>query len=276
VNLLKSLLVAKSKNSVETMLDLNTLRGLIKVTVEEEMLSFLYELIMEMDDPKNEEALQDTVGPYFTSLEVASNEEEVGLLCHRLFLAITGESEVVAENIELENRGEISLQISAAPELKELDHQSIVRDARTGKEQSKRGRNTPLDAEVSKETKPGEITTRFNRFHKSWMGHSKWKVASHAAVQEVAETEDDLSTAWRDCLALGIPWGGRGAGGRGVMRITGETKDVNVMNITLVRGENELLSGAQLLLKHGHRYGIVGDNVSSSILLYILVALVVK
>jgi hypothetical protein len=53
---------------------------------------------------------------------------------------------------------------------------------------------------------------------------------------------------------------GRGAGGRGVARITGETKDIHVNNVTMARGVTQLLTGATLKLVHGHRYGLVGMN----------------
>jgi hypothetical protein len=52
-------------------------------------------------------------------------------------------------------------------------------------------------------------TKRFERFHKTWTGHSQWKVRGDAAALQIDELDDDdYSSAWLECLKLGIPWGG--------------------------------------------------------------------
>mmetsp|Transcript_3469 Transcript_3469/g.5946 ORF Transcript_3469/g.5946 Transcript_3469/m.5946 type:complete len:836 (+) Transcript_3469:262-2769(+) len=112
--------------------------------------------------------------------------------------------------------------------------------------------------------KEGEFhTKRFERFHKTWAGKSQWKLQDHRMADAVDELDDDdYSTAWLECLRLGIPWGGRGAGGRGIQRVTGETKDVLIPNVTMARGGVQLLNNSTLKLNHGARYCLTGRNGS--------------
>ncbi|GBG24701.1 ABC transporter ATP-binding protein ARB1 [Hondaea fermentalgiana] len=124
-----------------------------------------------------------------------------------------------------------------------------------------RARETAARAEELK-AKDGEFQTkRFERFHKTWMGWDHWKVHDHAMAAAVEELEDDdYSSAWLECLRLGIPWGGRGAGGRGVMRMTGQLRDVHLPNVTMARGKTQLLYNATLKLVYGRRYALAGAN----------------
>mmetsp|Transcript_39168 Transcript_39168/g.63506 ORF Transcript_39168/g.63506 Transcript_39168/m.63506 type:complete len:814 (+) Transcript_39168:776-3217(+) len=122
-------------------------------------------------------------------------------------------------------------------------------------------------SEVTKsipEVKEGEFRTkRFERFHATWAGKEQWKVHEHRLAEQIEELEDDdYSSAWLECLRLGIPWGGRGSGGRGIHRITGETNDVYVQNITMARDQVDLLHNSTLKLNYGSRYALIGRNGS--------------
>jgi len=118
-----------------------------------------------------------------------------------------------------------------------------------------------LDAKESEQDKESFSTKRFERFHKTWQGNENWKVHDHALTLATEELDDDdYSSAWLECLRKGIPWGGRGAGGRGIQRVTGETKDIKIPNVSMSRGHNALLEDATLLLVRGKRYGLVGKN----------------
>jgi len=105
------------------------------------------------------------------------------------------------------------------------------------------------------------LTKRFERFHRTWTGNEQWKVQPHRLAEQIEELDDDdYSSAWLECLRLGIPWGGRGAGGRGVTRVTGQVKDVHIDNCTMAKGGKELLSNSLLRLMYGKRYALVGRN----------------
>jgi len=126
------------------------------------------------------------------------------------------------------------------------------------------GRRAAETAAAAKEHEVGEgefYTKRFEKYHKTWTGHDQWKVQEHRLADTVQELDDDdYSSAWLECLRLGIPWGGRGAGGRGVQRMTGESKDVLVHNVTMARSGKHLLHNATLKLMYGTHYVLAGDN----------------
>ncbi len=93
------------------------------------------------------------------------------------------------------------------------------------------------------------------------MGHEQWQLQEHRLAEAVTLLDDDdYSSAWLECLRLGIPWGGRGAGGRGVNRVTGQVLDVHIPRTTMARSGEMLLHEATLRLTHGKRYCITGQN----------------
>lgn len=116
------------------------------------------------------------------------------------------------------------------------------------------------------------VTKRFDKYHRSWAGNALWKkddAEPSGSEKEVlfgvdldCADDDDYLSAWLECLRLGVPWGGRGAGGRGLQRVTGESKDILVHNVTITRGTNELLDSSVLKLNDGIIYGLIGRNGS--------------
>mmetsp|Transcript_12649 Transcript_12649/g.24531 ORF Transcript_12649/g.24531 Transcript_12649/m.24531 type:complete len:838 (-) Transcript_12649:34-2547(-) len=149
------------------------------------------------------------------------------------------------------------------------DGASSARKSRAQRNAEERARATAERAEELR-AKEGEFQTkRFERFHKTWMGWDHWKVHEHAMANVVEELEDDdYSSAWLECLRLGIPWGGRGAGGRGVMRMTGESRDIHLPNVTMARDGQRLLYNATLKLTYGRRYALTGSNGSGKTTLF--------
>lgn len=98
-------------------------------------------------------------------------------------------------------------------------------------------------------------------------------------ADELAQV-DDWSSAWEECKALGLKWGGRGRGGRAAGRQTVQTRDVVVEGVPLMMciyfgltkiytassgctlsylGSN-LLERTTLRLLCGRRYGLIGRN----------------
>eukprot|EP00164_Ancoracysta_twista_P006353 GFYU01008833.1.p1 GENE.GFYU01008833.1~~GFYU01008833.1.p1 ORF type:complete len:793 (+),score=187.97 GFYU01008833.1:71-2449(+) len=71
---------------------------------------------------------------------------------------------------------------------------------------------------------------------------------------------DDLNTAWADCKRLGLKWGGRGMGGRGILQLGGCSKSVHLPVVTLTYGGEVLLVETPFHMNEGHRYGLVGRN----------------
>lgn len=87
------------------------------------------------------------------------------------------------------------------------------------------------------------------------------------SAQELNEM-DDYASAWEQVKNNGeneqaAPiWGGRGFGGRGVNRglAVYKGKDAVVNQLTLSYGGRELLHETHLVIAHGHRYGLMGQN----------------
>lgn len=74
------------------------------------------------------------------------------------------------------------------------------------------------------------------------------------------ELLDDHASAWKDRLAEGKLWGGRGHGGRG-LRITGENlANIHLPSVSLTFEGNDLLSDSPMDIVRGHRYGLLGRN----------------
>eukprot|EP01135_Chromosphaera_perkinsii_P000458 Nk52_evm12s96 gene=Nk52_evmTU12s96 len=71
---------------------------------------------------------------------------------------------------------------------------------------------------------------------------------------------DALSDAWNRAKESGRVWGGASFGGRGILRLNGCSKDVCVQNCTLAFAGKELLKPCTLKLRHGARYGLIGNN----------------
>eukprot|EP00543_Licmophora_paradoxa_P006968 CAMPEP_0202451578 /NCGR_PEP_ID=MMETSP1360-20130828/9982_1 /ASSEMBLY_ACC=CAM_ASM_000848 /TAXON_ID=515479 /ORGANISM="Licmophora paradoxa, Strain CCMP2313" /LENGTH=852 /DNA_ID=CAMNT_0049070181 /DNA_START=94 /DNA_END=2652 /DNA_ORIENTATION=- len=84
--------------------------------------------------------------------------------------------------------------------------------------------------------------------------------------QELNEM-DDYASAWEQAKNTDsndpVIWGGRGFGGRGVNRGLGvyKGKDAVVNQLTLsYGGGRDLLHETHLVIAHGHRYGLMGQN----------------
>ncbi len=117
------------------------------------------------------------------------------------------------------------------------------------------------DAKNGKLVGNGDVSGALKRHHQTWTGNSLWTRHEFSMADNVEELDDDdLSSIWIESLKYGIPWGGKGLGGRGVTRVTGETKDVYLENISMSRNLITLVEGATLKLVHGKRYALSGSN----------------
>ena len=117
--------------------------------------------------------------------------------------------------------------------------------------------------------------------HERKMAKRRQKVAdqaisfnlSHGTASNMKETDlqkeadedldslDMYSSQWQDTIASGGIWGGRkGFGGRGWMRMVGDSKNVNVYNVTLAFSGRQLLEESHLQILHGRKYGLIGQN----------------
>ena len=81
-------------------------------------------------------------------------------------------------------------------------------------------------------------------------------------VQAIVNELDDYNSAWEQCKREGGVWGGRARGGRGIQSsmYTGNTEDVAVSQVTIAFDGKVLLNETKLIIAHGHRYGMVGNN----------------
>ncbi|RYH28356.1 ATP-binding cassette domain-containing protein [archaeon] len=89
---------------------------------------------------------------------------------------------------------------------------------------------------------------------------SEENIARWGLNLSATEELDDWSSEWQEVLQGKGVWGGRKRGGRGVQRITGQTKDISVEGLTLAFCGRELLQRTSLKLVAGHRYGLIGEN----------------
>ena len=193
------------------------------------------------------------------------------------------ESSLQCESLEEFSNASPLLQ-EAKPPLVKNEPVEVSKSKGKGKRGGKKGRKSARTqgekkTEERKEEQADWSTKRFEQHHQNWAGNENWKLQDHALTLAVDELDDDdYSSAWLECLRKGnffircafgsvsdlsiqgIPWGGRGAGGRGVQRVTGEAKDIKIPNVSMVRGTNVLLDDATLLVVRGKRYGIVGRN----------------
>jgi hypothetical protein len=71
--------------------------------------------------------------------------------------------------------------------------------------------------------------------------------------------DKDHASAWNECQAKGVSWGGRGQGGRGI-RSTENKQSIHLPNVTLQFAGNELLTDSPMDIVQGHRYGLIGRN----------------
>lgn len=101
------------------------------------------------------------------------------------------------------------------------------------------------------------------------------------AFQALAAAEleelDDHASAWKECLAEGKTWGGRGFGGRGLRSMytstTARVTSVHLQNVSLQFAGNDLLQNATIQITEKKRYGLIGRNgVGKSVLLRRLAA----
>lgn len=74
--------------------------------------------------------------------------------------------------------------------------------------------------------------------------------------------EDD-SSAWMDCQASGMKWGGRGKGGRGEYAgaVNSVKSNIHLTNVNVcLKNGMELLTGSTMDIVKGHKYALIGRN----------------
>ena len=247
-------------NLLELAIQVENLRNGEKADVDS--INYLSQVLMSGDSADSRALLSSVI-----ERDISNDEWEQFKLCNINIMGVF-QKEKLDNGIEL-------LTDQQKSKLRELEIDVIIENnlktiPTTKKEQAKEKKKKPQQIEQLEPIKilpkdlvgEGEFhTKRFERFHKNWMGQSQWKHQEHSMNDTVEELDDDdYSSAWLECLRLGIPWGGRGAGGRGVHRVTGEQLDVNIFNVTMARNGVVLLKEATLKLMYGRRYCLTGRN----------------
>ena len=158
---------------------------------------------------------------------------------------------------------EFDAQLSSEPTI----IKSFRSDTQESAEGTSRDDNEPSSPSKSKRAKRKESTRqrRHNR-KRSGKNNNDDKDGSddhtddaNGSTMSTTPLAGDHDSAWKDCQAKGVLWGGRGHGGRGI-RSTQNLDSIHLHSVSLQFAGNELLADSPMDIVKGHRYGLIGRN----------------